>query len=117
MAYAHIDTHPAPNFLRFLTDFGDFVTELHKTTRLNAPPTRRCADCRRDFEYHQEYQGSPRGIVCRNWRKCAERAAPVNGRRAGKERQELRESATFQGPLPRGERGVAGVRNFSRGTA
>lgn len=81
MAYAHIDTHPAPNFLRFLTDLGDFVTELHKTTRLNAPPTRRCADCRRDFEYHQEYQGSPRGVVCRNRRRCAERAGSVNGRR------------------------------------
>lgn len=43
--------------------------------------TRRCADCRREFGHHQEYQGSPRGIVCRNRRECAERAAPVNGRR------------------------------------
>jgi len=100
MAYAHIDTHPAPNFLRFLTDFGDFVTELHKTTRLNAPPTRRCADCRRDFEYHQEYQGSPRGVVCRNRRACAERAAPVNGR--WKELPKLRNAATFPGGLPDG---------------
>jgi hypothetical protein len=45
--------------------------------------TRRCADCRREFERPQEYQGSPRGIICRNRRRCAERAAPVNGRRVG----------------------------------
>ena len=44
---------------------------------------RRCADCRREFQRPQEYQGSPRGVVCRNRRECAERAAPVNGRRVG----------------------------------
>jgi len=44
---------------------------------------RRCADCRREFQRHQEYVGSGRGVICRNRRKCAERAAPVNGRRSG----------------------------------
>jgi len=88
--------------------------------------TRRCADCRRDFEYHQEYQGSPRGVVCRNRRKCAERAAPVNGRR--KETPKLRNAATFrhqrEGELrnaatfsPPESDGVAQRRNFSRGNA
>ena len=59
------------------------VTTNTRPQALQTRQIRRCADCRREFQTHQEYQGSPRGIVCRNRRECAERAAPVNGRRAG----------------------------------
>jgi hypothetical protein len=61
------------------------VVNRHNSAPQSSPsaPVRRCADCRREFERHQEYVGSPRGIVCRNWRKCADRAPRrVNGRRA-----------------------------------
>lgn len=71
---------------------------------------RRCADCRREFQRHQEYMGSPRGLICRCRRACAERAAPVNGRR--REAPRVAPSRNFSSP--ESDR-VAPVRNFYRG--
>lgn len=34
---------------------------------------RHCATCRREFEHHQQYTGSPKGLVCRNRKACEAR--------------------------------------------